>query len=370
MVYDSGDYHGALDRLLGELARPRERARQLALRAEGRLLGVGIASYVEFTGAGQSAIFRMIGFKRGGYESAVVRMHPDARVTVFSGLSSHGQSHHTTLPQVVARQLRVPVDDVELVQSDTAITPAGSGTFNSRSMPVGASAIVVAANRVVDKARRVAASVLEADVDDVELTDGGFAVRGAPSRSVPWRRVAEEAHLGGLGPDLEPTLEAQATFEPQGLPCAFGAHAVVVEVDADTGEVRLDRVVAVDDCGNIINPVIATGQVHGGLAQGLGQALWEVVDFDAEHRQTATSFLTYRMPRAADFPRFETHSTVTPSPLNPLGVKGVGEAGTIGSTPAAYAAVLDALRHLGVRDLDMPLTPEKVWRAMQGRSER
>ncbi len=368
ITYDSGDYHGALGKLLKELGLERERARQHALREHGRLLGIGVTAYVEFTGAGPSAIQRRLGFGRGGYESAIVRVHPDARVTVFSGLSSHGQSHHTTLAQVVARRMRLPEDDVEIVQSDTSVVPPGAGTFNSRSMPVGSSAILVAADRVIEKARQIAAVLLEADPGDLELASGGFSVRGDPAAVVTWSRIAAEANLGGLGHGIEPTLEAQATFDPTGTPCAFGAHACVVEVDPDTGTVRLDRVVAVDDCGNIINPVIAAGQVHGGLAQGLGQALWEEAAYE-EGQPTATSFMTYRLPRAADFPRFETHHTITPSPLNPLGVKGVGESGTIGSTPAAYAAVLDALAHLGIRELDMPLTPEKIWRAIQEASK-
>jgi carbon-monoxide dehydrogenase large subunit len=370
ITYDSGDYHAAMDKLLAVLDIPAERARQRRLRAEGRLLGVGIAAYVEFTGAGPSPFQRAIGFKRGGYESAIARVHSDGRVTVFTGVSSHGQSHHTTLAQIVADRLRIPVDDVEIVQSDTAITPPGAGTFNSRSMAVGGSAIITASDRVVVKARAVAASLLEANPDDIELGSDGFAVRGNPSTALSWRIVAREAFLGGLPGGIEPTLEAHATFDPAGVPCAFGVHGCVVEVDPDTGDVRVDRVVAVDDCGTILNPIIATGQVHGGLAQGLGQALWELVDFGPDGRPAATSFQTYRVPRAGDFPRFETHHTVTPSPLNPLGVKGVGESGTIGSTPAAYHAVLDAIGHLGVRDLDMPLTPEKIWRAITGRPAR
>lgn len=365
--YDSGDYDAALDKVLAELDMPRARERQAALAEQGRLLGIGIAVYVEFTGVGQSYIHRLIGLNRGGYESSLVRVHPDGTVTVLSGLSSHGQSHHTTLAQVVADRLQMPLDDVEIVQSDTAVVTAGAGTFNSRSMAVGSSAIVVAADRVVDKARAIAAELLVAGVDDVELLDGQFSVRGTPSRAVTWREIATQAHLGGLLSGVEPTLDAYATFDPPGVASSFGAHASVVEIDADTGAVRLDRVVAVDDCGNIINPLVATGQVHGGLAQGLGQALWEGIDFGLDGLPTATSFSSYRMPRAADLPRFESHHTVTPSPINPLGVKGVGESGTIGATPAVYAAVHDALRRAGVSDvLDMPLTPEKVWRALQG----
>lgn len=365
MTYDSADYHTAMDKLLAELDLPQERSRQAKLRAEGRFLGVGVTSYVEFTGAGVSFLHRLTGFDRGGYESALVRVHPDGRVTVFSGLSSHGQSHHTTLAQIVADRMQVPLDDVEIVQSDTAVVPAGHGTFNSRSMPVGSSAIVVAVDRVIDKARRVAADLLEANPDDIQLANGFFCVKGTQTRNVTWRGVAREAHLGGFLSGIEPALEEQATYEPTGFPCAFGAHAAVVEVDPDTGEVRLDRVIAVDDCGNLINPLIATGQVHGGLAQGIGQTLWEGAAYTPDGQPTATSFMNYCLPRAEHFPRFETHHTVTPSPLNPLGVKGVGESGTIGSTPAVHAAVLDALRPFGVRDLDMPLTPEKVWQGIR-----
>jgi carbon-monoxide dehydrogenase large subunit len=364
LTIDSGDYHGALDKLHAEIELDRERSRQLALRQQGRLLGIGIACYVEFTGFGVTFAHRLVGLKRGGYETAHVHVHADGRVTVYSGVSSHGQGHHTTLAQVVADRMQICLDDVEIVQSDTALVPVGHGTFNSRSMPVGAAAIVMAVDRVIEKAKLIAAELFEADPADIQLADGSFSAKGSPSRALGWRDVAAEAHWGGFLSGVEPTLEAQATFEPHGFPCAFGAHGCVVEVDPETGTVRLDRLIAVDDCGNILNPLIATGQVHGGLAQGIAQAIWEGTAYEADGQPIATSFMTYRMPRAEDFPRFETHHTITPTPLNPLGVKGVAECGTIGSTYAVYAAVLDAIKHLGVTNLDMPLTPEKIWRSI------
>jgi aerobic carbon-monoxide dehydrogenase large subunit len=364
ITYDSGDYHETYDALLDALDLDAEHIRQQEYRANGRYLGIGTAMYVEFTGAGPSSLNKMIGFNRAGYDQTQIRMHPDGKATLFSGLSSHGQGHFTTLAQIVADRLHLPPDDVEVVQSDTQLVPFGIGTWNSRSMPVGAGSVVAAADRVVDKARVFAAELLEADDHDVELTPAGFGVRGTPARTVSWAEVSALAFAGGSGRGTEPGLEAIAAFDPTGLTCSYGAHAAVVEVDPETGEVRLDRILVVDDCGTILNPLIATGQIHGGLAQGIGQALYESMAYDDTGQPAVGGFMHYCIPRAEHFPVFETHHTVHPSPLNPLGVKGVGEAGTIGITPAVHAAVLDAIAPLGVDELEMPLTPARIWAAI------
>jgi aerobic carbon-monoxide dehydrogenase large subunit len=362
--YDSGDYHETYDHLLTELDLDAEQARKARLRQEGRHLGIGTAMYVEFTGAGPSSLQRSIGFGRGGFDQTHIRIHPDGKVTLYSGLSSHGQGHATTLAQVAADLLHLHPDDIEVVQSDTAVVPWGSGTFNSRSMAVGTGSLALAAERVTEKAKLFAAELLEAEPADIELNDEGFFVAGTPAITVSWADVTREAFLGGSARGTEPGLEATGAFEPTGLPCSYGAHAAVVELDPDTGEIRLDRTMAVDDCGTVLNPLIATGQVHGGLAQGIGQALYEAMDYDQDGQPRVASFVRYCVPRADYLPSFETHHTVHPSPLNPLGVKGVGEAGTIGITPAVHAAVLDALEPFGVEALEMPLTPERIWAAI------
>lgn len=376
--YDSGDYHYTQERLLDILKPDVERKRRDELRKSGRYVGVGTAAYVEFTGVGNSALQRLIGFGRGGFEQSLIRMHPDGTATLYSGLSSHGQGHQTTLAQVAADQLRLRPQDIDVRQNDTLVVPLGNGTFNSRSMPVGTGSVVEACSRLVDKAKQFAAELLNVAVDEVTLSSDGFVTtatntenqqiqqtdQAGPTQQVSWAQVCSEAFLGGSARGIEPGLEAVAAFDPSGLACSYGMHGAVVEIDPDTGEVSIERVVAVDDCGTILNPLLATGQVHGGLAQGIGQALFEVLEHDADGNPLATSFYDYCIPRAEHFPRFETDHTVHPTPLNPLGVKGVGEAGTIGITPAIHAAVLDALEPFGVTELDMPFTPEHVWNAI------
>ncbi|MDQ6771809.1 MAG: xanthine dehydrogenase family protein molybdopterin-binding subunit [Candidatus Dormibacteraeota bacterium] len=346
--YDSGEYARALDRALevaGYAELRREQAERRA-RGSGPLLGVGLATYVEVTGGGAPNEF------------GSVEVHADGRVTVLAGTSSHGQGHETTYAQLVAERLQVEPARIEVVHSDTGRVPRGGGTVGSRSMQMGGTAIHLAAVEVVDRARHLAARELEADQADVELADGVLRVRGVPASALTWAELATRA-----GADC---LRADTDFKQVSRTFPFGAHLAVVEVDPETGSVSLRRHVAVDDCGTVLNPMIAEGQQHGGIAQGVAQALFEEVVYDAEGNPLTASLMDYTLPTANELPRFEALRTITPTPVNPLGVKGIGESGTIGSTPAVLNAVVDALSHLGVRDLDMPATPEKVWRAIAG----
>ncbi len=366
VVYDSGNYQGALEKALAAVDYQRLRREQEELRRQGRYIGIGICCYIEACGAAPSKLIGQLGAQAGLWESALVRVHPTGRVTVFTGSHSHGQGHETTFAQIVAEELGVSLDDVEVVHGDTEAVPMGMGTYGSRSLAVGGSAIVVALNKVKDKARRIAAHLLEAAPEDIEFQDGRFSVRGVPDRAVEWGMVALQAYLAHNLPEgMEPGLEASGFYDPVNFTFPFGSHVSVVEVDPDTGQVKILRYVAVDDAGNVINPLVFDGQIHGGIAHGIGQALLEWGQFDEEGRPITASFLEYALPRASHLPSFETQVQVTPCPHNPLGVKGVGEAGTIAATPCIVNAVMDALAPLGIRHLDMPLTPPRVWRAIQ-----
>ncbi|MGH2357131.1 MAG: xanthine dehydrogenase family protein molybdopterin-binding subunit, partial [Candidatus Limnocylindria bacterium] len=300
------------------------------------------------------------------WESANIRIHLTGKVVLSIGTSSHGQSHETTMAQIVAGQLGVPVEDVEVDHSDTFGTPFGYGTYGSRSAAVGGMAAVKAAEKVKAKARRLAAHMLEASPDDVMYEDGKLFVRGSPDKSKTIAEVAFAAHLGyDLPEGMEPYLDETAYYDTPNCTWPFGSHVAMVEVDKETGQVDLTRYVAVDDCGVRINPLVVEGQIHGGLAQGIGQALWEEAIYDDNGQLVTGSMMDYAVPRASWFPTFELDETVTPSPVNPMGVQGVGEAATIGSTPAVVNAVVDALSPLGIRHIDMPLSPQRVWRAMQ-----
>jgi carbon-monoxide dehydrogenase large subunit len=351
--YDSGEYARALDALLERADYRALRAEQARARTAGRLVGVGLASYVE-----------MCGFV--DEETGDVLVGPDGRVTVESGCSPHGQGHETSFAQIVAHELTVPVEWVTVVHGDTAVVRKGQGTYGSRSMARGGMAALQNARQVREQARRIAAHLLEARPDDVVLEDGRFHVRGVPGRAVGWVEVARAAHAGRVPPGAPPGLTAREDFVAQGLLYPFGSHLAMVEVDRDTGGVRILRYVTVDDSGPIVNPLLAAGQVHGGLAQGIGQALWEWGRYDAGGQLLAGSLMDYAVPKAEDLLAFETGHTETPSPRTALGVKGIGESATIGSTPAIANAVLDALAPLGVRDLDIPLTPDQVWAALEG----
>jgi carbon-monoxide dehydrogenase large subunit len=352
--YDSGEYARALARAL-EVARVDDvRKEQKARRERGdrHLVGVGLACYVE-----------MCGF--GPFESAVVRVEPGGGVTAYTGTSAHGQGHETTFAQIIADHLGADFAGIVVRHGDTLNTPMGQGTGGSRSLAVGGTAILNATLKVQDKARRIAATMLEAAAADIVLDGGRYQVRGAPTSAVTLAQVAERAYGAALAEGVEAGLEATDFFRPPQLVYPFGAHVAVVEVDRETGHVRVRDFVSVDDCGVRISPMIVAGQVHGGLAQGIGQALWEALVFGEDGQLLTGSLMDYAVPHAADLPAFTTTETVTPTPFNPLGAKGIGEAATIGSTPAVVNAVVDALRPLGVRHVDMPLTPARVWHAMQ-----
>lgn len=352
-TYDSGDYAGNLATAL-ELANYETlRGKQARLRAQDSdtLIGIGIASYVE-----------MCGF--GPYESGVVRVEPGGTVTVYTGSSPHGQGGETTFAQIVADEIGADYDKIVVRHGDTGSAPMGIGTFGSRGLAVGGSAVVRAAEKVRGKAVKIAAHMLEAAPSDVEFADGQYRVKGVPSRSLGLTEIAERAYTDRLPDDIETGLEATDFFRPPDFIYPFGTHIALVEIDRQTGVVALREYYSVDDCGPRISPLLVAGQIHGGLAQGIGQALLEEVVFDDEGQLLTGSMMDYAMPRADDFPQFTIGKTVTPTSLNPLGAKGIGEAATIGSTPAVVNAVMDALKPYGIRHLDMPLTARKIWEAI------
>jgi carbon-monoxide dehydrogenase large subunit len=350
--YDNGDYVLPLDQALAAAGYEQLRTEQAERRqrADRWQLGIGIGVYVEITAGG------------GGEEFGSVEIHGDGTATIRVGTSAHGQGHATSFAMIVSDRLGIPIEDIRFVQSDTAAVPRGGGTGGSRSLQVGGSAVMTAAEEVLDKARQVAASELEASPEDIVVHDDGrVGVAGVPARSLSWGDLVEASIRAGL----EGGLAAAVDFKVEGATFPFGAHVAVVEVDTETGYVRPIRHVAVDDCGRIVNPLLVTGQQHGGIAQGMAQALWEQVVFDADGNPLTANLADYAMPSAAELPSFETLNTETPTYRNPLGAKGIGESGTIGSTPAVHNAVVDALSHLGVRHIPMPCTPERVWRAIQ-----
>jgi len=359
LTYDSGDYAAPLRKALQEVDYAGLRLEQTKAREEGRLMGIGISTYGEICAMGPSPAL-----PAGGWESATVKIEPTGKVTVMTGASPHGQGEETTFAQVVADELGVPMDDVLVVHGDTAVVQYGIGTFGSRGTAVGGAALFYALQDLKAKMKKFGAMLL--DSSSVTLS-GGHCVDPQSGKSVSFGEIATAAyHAKRLPPNTEPGLVATHFWEPPNFTFPFGAHLVVSEVDRDTGEIQIRRYVAVDDCGKIINPLLVAGQVHGGVAQGLGQALWEQAVYD-DNGQLITGELTdYALPKAHLMPWIESSHTETPSPVNPLGVKGVGEAGTIGCSPAVVNSVVDALSPLGVRHLDMPLTPEKVWKAIEG----
>ena len=365
VTYDSGDYEPALDKALDLLDYDDLRERQAELRDEGRYIGVGFSSYIEACGLAPSKIAGSLGAQAGLWENGLVRMHPGGKVTAFCGTSGHGQGHKTTYAQIVADELGVPYDDVEIVESDTDEVPEGRGTYGSRSAAVGGSALSTSAGKVVEKARKIAAHQLEADEADIDFEGGEFSVSGAPERSMTIQEVTQQAYLAQDLPEgMEPGLEETAFYDPENFVFPFGTHAAVVEVDPESGEIEFENYVAVDDVGPQINPKIVEGQVHGGVAQGVGQALYEVAEYDDNGSLVTGSMQDYTVPKAEHVPHMETDSTETPSPHNPLGVKGIGEAGTIAAPQAVVNAVVDALEPFGVDHIDMPLTNESVWQAV------
>jgi carbon-monoxide dehydrogenase large subunit len=366
LQYDSGNYEPALDRALAMVNYADFRAEQERLRAQGRYLGVGLSCYIEACGLAPSQVAGQLGSQAGLYESANVRVHPTGKVSVYTGSQQQGQGHETTFAQIVADRLGISMDDVEVVHGDTGRVQFGMGTYGSRSGAVGGSAIAVSLDKIVEKSKRIAAHMLEAAPGDIELTSGRFHVRGSPDRSKGLADISLAAYLAHSMPaGLEPGLEATSFFDPPNFTYPFGTHIAMVEVDAETGQVTLLRYIAVDDVGNVINPMIVDGQLHGGIAQGIAQALWEAAEYDDGAQLLTGSMMNYAIPKAHQLPFFELDRTVTPSPVNPLGVKGVGEAGTIASPPAVVNAVMDALGPFGIAHLDMPLTAPKVWQAIQ-----
>ena len=363
--YDSGDYRGTLDVALREAGYYQIRQQQTQLRQEGRYLGIGVTTYVEMCGLGPSQVAGAVGFGGGLWESATVRFHPTGKVNVMIGTSPHGQGEETTFAQVIADELGVPVDDIEVLHGDTDNTPMGWGTYGSRTTAVSGAAVTLSARKIKDKARELAAHLLEASADDIEYSDGRFFVRGSSNRVQTIQDIALMANVAWNMPQgMEPGLEATTFYDPPNFTYPFGAHVAVVEVDVNRGSIDLKRYIAVDDCGLQINPMIVEGQVHGGVVQGVGQALWEGAVYDENGQLLTGSMQDYALPRADLLPDLEVLSTSTPSPHHPLGVKGVGETGAIASTVTVYNAVIDALKPLGVESIEMPLTPERVWRAI------
>lgn len=364
LQYDSGNYHAVLERGLEMLGYADFKEKQAEARKNGKLLGVGFSTYIEACGIAPSAVVGSLGARAGLFESAQVRVQPTGKVNVYTGSHSHGQGHETSFAQVVADKLGIPLADVEIIHGDSDAVAFGMGTYGSRSLAVGGSAIVKSIEKVLEKGAKIAAHKLECSADDLDFADGKWTVKGT-DKSIGFGDVALTAYVPHVYPaNLEPGLDFSSFYDPANFTYPFGCHIAVVEVDAETGKVTIKRFVAVDDVGNVINPMIVEGQIHGGLAQGIGQALLEGVIYDENGQLTTGTFMDYAMPRADDLPMFETDRKTTPCPHNPLGVKGAGEAGAIGSTPAVVNAVMNATWHLGVRDLEMPLTPQRVWRAM------
>ena len=368
LEFDSGNYEATLDKAL-ELARYDELRREQAQRRDRRdtkQLGIGLSTYIEMCGNAPSQVLAAVKYGAGGWESASITCHPTGKVTVVTGSSPHGQGHVTTWSQIAADELGVPIEDVEVLHGDTAVSPLGMDTYGSRSAAVGGTALYLAAQKIKEKARRLAAHELEAAEEDVEFRDGKFQVRGAPERAKTLPDLAFSSWTAHNLPEgMEPGLEATYVFDPPNFTFPFGAHICTVEVDTETGETRIVKYVAVDDVGNVINPMIVEGQVHGGLAFGIAEALYEEALYDEQANLVSSSMHSYRIPSAAELPSFVTDRTVTPSTTNPLGVKGVGETGTIGAPPAVINAVIDALQPFGVTHIDKPATPERVWRAIQ-----
>ena len=359
LVYDSGNYAGTLNNALDTINYAALREEQRQLRSQGRLMGIGIATYGEICAFGPSPYT-----PAGGWESATVRIEPSGMVTVHTGISPHGQGEETTFAQIAADELGISMDDVAIIHGDTAIVQYGIGTFGSRGTAVGGTAMFFALEELKKKIVKYGAMLLESE--DVQFT-AGRVVCNQTGKAVPLAQIAAASYRAlKLPPGTEPGLVATSFWEPANFTFPFGAHIVVTEVDPDTGEVKITRYVAVDDCGKLINPLIVAGQIHGGVAQGIGQALYEQMIYDENGQILTGEYTDYALPKARNMPFIESSHTETPSPVNPLGVKGVGEAGAIGAPPAVVNSVMDALSHLGIRHLDMPLTPEKVWSAIQG----
>lgn len=366
--YDSGNYHEVLDKALSLIDYNKQVEENRRLRKEGKLVGTGIGSYVEMSGAGPSKAVRATGYALGLWESATVRVHPSGKVTILTGSHPHGQGEETTFAQMVSDELQIPYDDVDIVHGDTESVPFGMGTYASRTTPVGGGAIALACRKILKKATGIAAHMVGSTPDDMAYEDGYFYSPASPEKKVTLAEVgfaSYSASFEHLPDGMEPGLEETSYYDPVNFVFPFGTHVCNVEIDPETYQVKINRYVAVDDCGPQLNPMIVEGQVHGGIVQGLGQALYEEAIYDESGNLITASLADYAVPTAVEVPRFETAYTETPSPHNPTGTKGVGEAGTIAATPALVNAVIDALSEYGITNIDMPLKPENIWKAVK-----
>ncbi len=366
LLYDSGNYQGALKKAQEMAKWPELLKERDAARKAGRLYGVGLSTYVEICALGPSKIM-----SAGGWEWGCVRIEISGKVTVITGATPHGQGQETSFAQIAADKLGIPIEDIVVLHGDTATAHYGRDTYGSRATALGGTAIVMSIDKIIEKTKTLAAALLKSTAKKIEFKGGVFSVQGNPKSSIGWKALATESYIAKkLPPGYEPGLEASSFFEPQNCTFPFGTHIVAVEIDRDTGQVKILKYVAVDDCGKQINPLLVEGQVQGGICQSIGAVLMEQTVYDENGQLLTGEFMDYAIPRAADAPDYIIGSTETPSPSNPLGVKGVGEAGTIGATPAVANAVMDALSPLGIRHVDLPLTPERVWRAIQGKGGR
>jgi carbon-monoxide dehydrogenase large subunit len=364
--YDSGNYQVALKKAQELAEWPKLLEERAAARKAGRLFGIGLSTYVEICALGPSKIMAA-----GGWEWGCVRIEISGKVTVITGATPHGQGQETSFAQIAADRLGIPIEDIVVLRGDTATAHFGRDTYGSRATALGGTAIVMSIDKIVDKAKTLAAALLNSTPKEIDFKDGKFIVAGNAKNALGWGQLASEAYVAkNLPPGFEPGLEASSFFEPPNCTYPFGTHIVAVEVDRDTGQVNILKYIAVDDCGRQVNPLLVEGQVQGGIAQSIGAALMEKTVYDENGQLLTGEFMDYAIPRAADIPDFVLGSTETPSPSNPLGVKGVGEAGTIGATPAVANAVVDALSPLGIRHLDIPFTPERVWRAIREKEGR
>jgi len=367
-TYDSGEYERAMRKALEMAGYEDLRREQEEKRARGELMGIGISFFTETVGAGPRKHMDIVGL--GMADGSDLRVHPTGKAVLGVSCQSQGQGHETTFAQIISHELGIPPEDIEVVHGDTDRTPFGLGTYGSRSTPVSGASAAITARKVRDKAKVIAAAMLEANVDDLEWEPGRWFVKGNPTQGKTIQEIAMGAHgTLDLPEGVEGTLDAETVYDPPNLTFPFGAYICVVDVDAGTGQVTVRRFIAVDDCGVRINPMIVEGQIHGGLADGVGMALMEVIQFDEEGNCLNGSFMDYLLPTALECPDWELGMTVTPSPHHPLGAKGVGESATVGSPPAVMNAIVDALRPYNVRHMDMPATPGRVWDAMQGHAE-
>jgi aerobic carbon-monoxide dehydrogenase large subunit len=360
--YDSGNYGAALDLAMHKIGYADLRQEQAEKRQRGELMGIGISSFTEIVGAGPSKHFDILGIKM--FDSCEIRIHPTGKVIARFGTKSQGQGHETTYAQILAEELGIPVSDIQVEEGDTDTAPYGLGTYASRSTPTAGAAAAMASRKIRDKARKIAAHLLEAHEEDLEWEPGKFFVKGSPERSKTIQEITFAAYTNHPA-GMEAGLEAVSYYDPPNLTFPFGSYICVVDIDKGTGEVKIRRFVAIDDCGNIINPMIVEGQIHGGLTMGLAPALFEEISYDAQGNIQQGSFMDYLLPTAMETPKWETDKTCTPSPHHPLGAKGIGESATVGAPAAIANAVVDALWHLGVRHIDIPITPEKVWQCLR-----